>query len=168
MMGFFFQILSGKKMELLPGDRDNLAIQTRGGPEKHEVTGWVLVSTNTTLCHCCSGTNQNRPWCLCFRSRLWPKKKKDRTSVTPQTPREKLQQLEQFTWLSPSMSSLPGKVTSKITLWHILRGHHWPWSLEDLPQPLSAFPSSDSAQFSRHRFFHFFHNYKLLNEEKCF
>ncbi len=31
-------------MELLPGDRDNLAIQTRGGPEKHEVTGWVLVS----------------------------------------------------------------------------------------------------------------------------
>lgn len=32
-------------MELLPGDRDNLAIQMRGGPEKHEVTGWVLVST---------------------------------------------------------------------------------------------------------------------------
>lgn len=32
-------------MELLPGDRENLAIQTRGGPEKHEVTGWVLVST---------------------------------------------------------------------------------------------------------------------------
>lgn len=62
MMGFFFQILSGKKMELLPGDRDSLAIQTRGGPEKHEVTGWVLVSTNTMLCHCCSGTNQNRPW----------------------------------------------------------------------------------------------------------
>lgn len=31
-------------MELLPGDRENLAIQTRGGPEKHEVTGWVLVS----------------------------------------------------------------------------------------------------------------------------
>lgn len=41
----FFQVLSGKKMELLPGDRGNLAIQTRGGPEKHEVTGWVLVST---------------------------------------------------------------------------------------------------------------------------
>lgn len=33
-----------EKVELLPGDRDNLAIQTRGGPEKHEVTGWVLVS----------------------------------------------------------------------------------------------------------------------------
>uniref|UniRef100_A0A8C8RZG5 Insulin like growth factor binding protein 7 n=1 Tax=Pelusios castaneus TaxID=367368 RepID=A0A8C8RZG5_9SAUR len=31
-------------LELLPGDRDNLAIQTRGGPEKHEVTGWVLIS----------------------------------------------------------------------------------------------------------------------------
>uniref|UniRef100_A0A8C9NI27 Insulin like growth factor binding protein 7 n=1 Tax=Serinus canaria TaxID=9135 RepID=A0A8C9NI27_SERCA len=34
-----------QRMELLPGDRENLAIQTRGGPEKHEVTGWVLVST---------------------------------------------------------------------------------------------------------------------------
>ncbi|XP_064415488.1 insulin-like growth factor-binding protein 7 [Latimeria chalumnae] len=33
-----------EKMELLPGDHDNLAIQTRGGPEKHEVTGWVLIS----------------------------------------------------------------------------------------------------------------------------
>lgn len=33
-----------ERMELLPGDRDNLAIQTRGGPEKHEVTGWVLIS----------------------------------------------------------------------------------------------------------------------------
>lgn len=44
MMAFFLQVLGGKKMELLPGDRDNLAIQTRGGPEKHEVTGWVLVS----------------------------------------------------------------------------------------------------------------------------
>ncbi|XP_015417546.1 PREDICTED: insulin-like growth factor-binding protein 7, partial [Myotis davidii] len=32
------------RTELLPGDRDNLAIQTRGGPEKHEVTGWVLLS----------------------------------------------------------------------------------------------------------------------------
>ncbi|KAF0040236.1 hypothetical protein F2P81_008471 [Scophthalmus maximus] len=42
------QVLSGKKkMELLPGDRDNLAIQTRGGPEKHEVTGWVLISPLT-------------------------------------------------------------------------------------------------------------------------
>lgn len=36
-------------MELLPGDRENLAIQTRGGPEKHEVTGWVLVSTLCSL-----------------------------------------------------------------------------------------------------------------------
>ncbi|KAG9345455.1 hypothetical protein JZ751_008599 [Albula glossodonta] len=37
------QILSNKgKTDLLPGDKDNLAIQTRGGPEKHEVTGWVL------------------------------------------------------------------------------------------------------------------------------
>ncbi|KAM7389254.1 hypothetical protein PAMP_023244 [Pampus punctatissimus] len=43
------KILSGgkKKMELLPGDKDNLAIQTRGGPEKHEVTGWVLISPLT-------------------------------------------------------------------------------------------------------------------------
>ncbi|KAL6093017.1 hypothetical protein STEG23_012390, partial [Scotinomys teguina] len=32
-----------QRTELLPGDRENLAIQTRGGPEKHEVTGWVLV-----------------------------------------------------------------------------------------------------------------------------
>ncbi|KAL4641574.1 insulin-like growth factor-binding protein 7 [Arapaima gigas] len=35
------------KAELLPGDRDNLAVQTRGGPEKHEVTGWVLISPLT-------------------------------------------------------------------------------------------------------------------------
>ncbi|XP_030002122.1 insulin-like growth factor-binding protein 7 [Sphaeramia orbicularis] len=42
------KVLNGKKrMELLPGDRDNLAIQTRGGPEKHEVTGWVLISPLT-------------------------------------------------------------------------------------------------------------------------
>ncbi|XP_051268038.1 insulin-like growth factor-binding protein 7 [Dicentrarchus labrax] len=42
------RVLSGKRrMELLPGDRDNLAIQTRGGPEKHEVTGWVLISPLT-------------------------------------------------------------------------------------------------------------------------
>uniref|UniRef100_A0A8B9QU43 Insulin like growth factor binding protein 7 n=1 Tax=Anas platyrhynchos TaxID=8839 RepID=A0A8B9QU43_ANAPL len=33
-----------QRMELLPGDRENLAIQTRGGPEKHEVTGWVLIT----------------------------------------------------------------------------------------------------------------------------
>lgn len=36
-----------QRIELLPGDRENLAIQTRGGPEKHEVTGWVLVSTKS-------------------------------------------------------------------------------------------------------------------------
>ncbi|MED6233186.1 hypothetical protein ATANTOWER_008118 [Ataeniobius toweri] len=42
------KILGGKrKAELLPGDRDNLAIQTRGGPEKHQVTGWVLISPLT-------------------------------------------------------------------------------------------------------------------------
>ncbi|KAB0393078.1 hypothetical protein E2I00_017810, partial [Balaenoptera physalus] len=45
---FFLQVKRGhygvQRTELLPGDRDNLAIQTRGGPEKHEVTGWVLVS----------------------------------------------------------------------------------------------------------------------------
>ncbi|KAL7861124.1 hypothetical protein AOLI_G00174730 [Acnodon oligacanthus] len=34
-------------MLLLPGDQDNLAIQTRGGPEKYEVTGWVLISPLT-------------------------------------------------------------------------------------------------------------------------
>lgn len=47
----FLQVKRGnhgvQRTELLPGDRDNLAIQTRGGPEKHEVTGWVLVSTET-------------------------------------------------------------------------------------------------------------------------
>ncbi|XP_061690775.1 insulin-like growth factor-binding protein 7 [Syngnathoides biaculeatus] len=36
-----------KKFALLPGDRDNLAVQTRGGPEKHQVTGWVLISPLT-------------------------------------------------------------------------------------------------------------------------
>uniref|UniRef100_A0A7N9AZA5 Insulin-like growth factor binding protein 7 n=1 Tax=Mastacembelus armatus TaxID=205130 RepID=A0A7N9AZA5_9TELE len=41
------KVRSGKRMELLPGDKGNLAIQTRGGPEKHEVTGWVLVSPLT-------------------------------------------------------------------------------------------------------------------------
>ncbi|KAG5270209.1 hypothetical protein AALO_G00190000 [Alosa alosa] len=42
------KIVPGKgRTELLPGDRDNLAIQTRGGPEKHEVTGWVLISPLT-------------------------------------------------------------------------------------------------------------------------
>ncbi|XP_068961397.1 insulin-like growth factor-binding protein 7 isoform X2 [Petaurus breviceps papuanus] len=37
-----------QRTELLPGDRDNLAIQTRGGPEKHEVTGWVLMKLRTS------------------------------------------------------------------------------------------------------------------------
>ncbi|XP_017293533.1 insulin-like growth factor-binding protein 7 [Kryptolebias marmoratus] len=42
------KVVGGKRRaELLPGDRDNLAIQTRGGPEKHEVTGWVLISPLT-------------------------------------------------------------------------------------------------------------------------
>ncbi|XP_038142601.1 insulin-like growth factor-binding protein 7 [Cyprinodon tularosa] len=42
------KVLGGKrKAALLPGDRDNLAIQTRGGPEKHQVTGWVLISPLT-------------------------------------------------------------------------------------------------------------------------
>uniref|UniRef100_A0A672GZY8 Insulin-like growth factor binding protein 7 n=1 Tax=Salarias fasciatus TaxID=181472 RepID=A0A672GZY8_SALFA len=41
-------LMKGQGMELLPGDRDNLAIQTRGGPEKHEVTGWVLISPLTS------------------------------------------------------------------------------------------------------------------------
>nr|AMS35119.1 insulin-like growth factor binding protein 7 [Tachysurus fulvidraco] len=34
---------NNQKSQLLPGDEDNLAIQMRGGPEKHEVTGWVLI-----------------------------------------------------------------------------------------------------------------------------
>ncbi|KAJ8397836.1 hypothetical protein AAFF_G00435250 [Aldrovandia affinis] len=42
------KILSNRgKADLLPGDKENLAIQTRGGPEKHEVTGWVLISPLT-------------------------------------------------------------------------------------------------------------------------
>ncbi|KAM6979718.1 insulin-like growth factor-binding protein 7 [Aplochiton taeniatus] len=41
------KVSSEKKTELLPGDKENLAIQTRGGPEKHEVTGWVLISPLT-------------------------------------------------------------------------------------------------------------------------
>lgn len=45
LMFFFIQISNDKgKSLLLPGDKENLAIQTRGGPEKFEVTGWVLVS----------------------------------------------------------------------------------------------------------------------------
>uniref|UniRef100_A0A6Q2XYI5 Insulin-like growth factor-binding protein 7 n=1 Tax=Esox lucius TaxID=8010 RepID=A0A6Q2XYI5_ESOLU len=39
------KVTSGKqRTDLLPGDRENLAVQIRGGPEKHEVTGWVLIS----------------------------------------------------------------------------------------------------------------------------
>ncbi|KAF5889046.1 insulin-like growth factor-binding protein 7 [Clarias magur] len=46
-----------KPSQLLPGDQDNLAIQMRGGPEKHEVTGWVLIfpltkeAAGTYECH---------------------------------------------------------------------------------------------------------------------
>ncbi|XP_037531583.1 insulin-like growth factor-binding protein 7 [Nematolebias whitei] len=42
------KVLGGtRRTKLLPGDQDNLAVQTRGGPEKHEVTGWVLISPLT-------------------------------------------------------------------------------------------------------------------------
>ncbi|KAF7698439.1 hypothetical protein HF521_004949 [Silurus meridionalis] len=50
-------ISDDNKSELLPGDQDNLAIQMRGGPEKHEVTGWVLIfpltknTAGTYECH---------------------------------------------------------------------------------------------------------------------
>lgn len=40
------KVSDGKTLPL-PGDRENLAVQTRGGPEKHEVTGWVLISPLT-------------------------------------------------------------------------------------------------------------------------
>ncbi|XP_067409564.1 insulin-like growth factor-binding protein-like 1 [Emydura macquarii macquarii] len=33
-----------KLLEELPGDRVNMAIQVRGGPSKHESTGWVLIN----------------------------------------------------------------------------------------------------------------------------
>ncbi|XP_029441310.1 insulin-like growth factor-binding protein-like 1 [Rhinatrema bivittatum] len=33
-----------KLLEELPGDRVNVAIQVRGGPSKHESTGWVLIN----------------------------------------------------------------------------------------------------------------------------
>ncbi|MBZ3883538.1 Insulin-like growth factor-binding protein 7 [Sciurus carolinensis] len=33
-----------QRTEILPGDQDNMAIETQGGPEKHEVTGWLLLS----------------------------------------------------------------------------------------------------------------------------
>ncbi|KAB5554248.1 hypothetical protein PHYPO_G00048170 [Pangasianodon hypophthalmus] len=38
------KVMDNKKFsQMLPGDQDNLAVQVRGGPEKHEVTGWVLI-----------------------------------------------------------------------------------------------------------------------------
>ncbi|XP_066498543.1 insulin-like growth factor-binding protein 7 isoform X2 [Hoplias malabaricus] len=52
--------ISGDKMLPLPGDHGNLAIQTRGGPEKHEVTGWVLVfplSTDDAGSYECHASN---------------------------------------------------------------------------------------------------------------
>ncbi|XP_034629767.1 insulin-like growth factor-binding protein-like 1 [Trachemys scripta elegans] len=33
-----------KLLEELPGDRVNMAVQVRGGPSKHESTGWVLIN----------------------------------------------------------------------------------------------------------------------------
>nr|XP_006122439.1 insulin-like growth factor-binding protein-like 1 [Pelodiscus sinensis] len=33
-----------KLLEELPGDRANMAVQVRGGPSKHESTGWVLIN----------------------------------------------------------------------------------------------------------------------------
>uniref|UniRef100_UPI00398EA9CF insulin-like growth factor-binding protein-like 1 n=1 Tax=Pristiophorus japonicus TaxID=55135 RepID=UPI00398EA9CF len=36
-----------KLLEELPGDRVNIAIQVRGGPSKHESTGWVLINPLT-------------------------------------------------------------------------------------------------------------------------
>nr|XP_045725074.1 insulin-like growth factor-binding protein 7 [Mirounga angustirostris] len=53
-----------QRTELLPGDRDNLPIQTRGGPEKHEVTGWVLVSPlskeDAGECECQASNSQGQ------------------------------------------------------------------------------------------------------------
>nr|XP_060619745.1 insulin-like growth factor-binding protein-like 1 [Anolis sagrei ordinatus] len=34
-------------LEELPGDRVNMAVQVRGGPSKHESTGWVLINPLT-------------------------------------------------------------------------------------------------------------------------
>ncbi|TTJ38839.1 Mitochondrial inner membrane protein COX18 [Bagarius yarrelli] len=51
-----------KKSQLLPGDQDNLAIQMRGGPEKHEVTGWVLIfplTKNNAGTYECHASNPN-------------------------------------------------------------------------------------------------------------
>ncbi|KAL8202870.1 UNVERIFIED_CONTAM: Insulin-like growth factor-binding protein-like 1 [Gekko kuhli] len=36
-----------KVLEELPGDRVNIAVQVRGGPSKHESTGWVLINPLT-------------------------------------------------------------------------------------------------------------------------
>uniref|UniRef100_A0ACB8ESI2 Insulin-like growth factor-binding protein-like 1 n=1 Tax=Sphaerodactylus townsendi TaxID=933632 RepID=A0ACB8ESI2_9SAUR len=36
-----------KLLEELPGDRVNIAVQVRGGPSKHESTGWVLINPLT-------------------------------------------------------------------------------------------------------------------------
>ncbi|XP_066474229.1 insulin-like growth factor-binding protein-like 1 [Tiliqua scincoides] len=36
-----------KLLEELPGDRVNMAVQVRGGPSKHESTGWVLINPLT-------------------------------------------------------------------------------------------------------------------------
>ncbi|XP_060092511.1 insulin-like growth factor-binding protein-like 1 [Heteronotia binoei] len=36
-----------KVQEELPGDRVNIAVQVRGGPSKHESTGWVLINPLT-------------------------------------------------------------------------------------------------------------------------
>ncbi|XP_077201639.1 insulin-like growth factor-binding protein-like 1 [Paroedura picta] len=36
-----------KLLEELPGDRVNVAVQVRGGPSKHESTGWVLINPLT-------------------------------------------------------------------------------------------------------------------------
>ncbi|XP_053556611.1 insulin-like growth factor-binding protein-like 1 [Bombina bombina] len=33
-----------KLFEELPGDRVNVAVQVRGGPSRHEITGWVLIN----------------------------------------------------------------------------------------------------------------------------
>ncbi|XP_043915580.1 insulin-like growth factor-binding protein-like 1 [Protopterus annectens] len=34
-------------LEELPGDRTNIAVQVRGGPSKHESTGWLLINLLT-------------------------------------------------------------------------------------------------------------------------
>ncbi|KAH0628469.1 hypothetical protein JD844_009682 [Phrynosoma platyrhinos] len=48
---YMFQVTESPKgvklLEELPGDRVNMAIQVRGGPSKHESTGWVLINPLT-------------------------------------------------------------------------------------------------------------------------